>query len=225
MRYYPISLDIKNRDCLVVGGGSVGSRKVATLLDCGARVTVVSPQFSEPLRRLAAKHAVRLIERPYESSDLQDMFLVIGATDDQQLNQRVSADASEHDMLCNIADRPAAGNFILPAIVNRGDLTITVSTSGKSPAMAKRIRQHLSKQFGSEYGQCLVLMGKIRKALLSQAHAPEAHKTLFEQLIDAGILDMLREQQIAAVDNLLQDVLGERFTYSRLMSPEGFTHN
>jgi precorrin-2 dehydrogenase/sirohydrochlorin ferrochelatase len=68
-------------------------------------------------------------------------------------------------------------------------------------------------------------MGKIRKALLSQAHAPEAHKTLFEQLIDAGILDMLREQQIAAVDNLLQDVLGERFTYSRLMSPEGFTHN
>jgi len=224
MRYYPILLDIKNRDCLVVGGGSVGSRKVATLLDCGAQVTVVSPQFSETLRQIAAEHAVRLIERRYESGDLLGMFLVIGATDDEQLNQRVSADASEHDMLCNIADRPAACNFILPAIVNRGDLTITVSTSGKSPAMAKRIRQHLSNQFGPEYGQCLVLMGKLRKALLSQAHAPEAHKILFEQLLGAGILDMIREQQIEAVDKLLQDVLGEGFSYSRLMSPEEFTH-
>jgi precorrin-2 dehydrogenase/sirohydrochlorin ferrochelatase len=124
MRYYPVNLDIQNRECLVVGGGSVGTRKVVTLLDCGAIVTVVSPVATEKLIALTKDNRITLNQRSYETSDIKGMFLVIGATDDEELNQQVYQDAQQHTILCNIADRPEACNFILPAIVNRGDLVI-----------------------------------------------------------------------------------------------------
>ena len=196
----------------------MGTRKVRTLLECGARVTVVSPVISESLRNLAEDNRLLLVERQYDRSDLKDMFLVIGATNDEQLNQRISEHARERNLLCNIADRPEACNFILPSIIDRGDLCITISTSGKSPAMAKRLRKHLSEQFGPEYIDFLRLMGKLRRELLSREHAPEAHKQLFEQLIDAGMLDLIRDRRFEKVDELLQGVLGEEFTYARLMS-------
>ena len=218
MRYYPINLDIKDRNCLVIGGGAVGTRKVRTLLECGARVTVVSPVISESLRNLAEDNRLQLVERHYDRSDLEDMFLVIGATNDEQLNQRISEHARQRNLLCNIADRPEACTFILPSIINRGDLCITISTSGKSPAMAKRLRKHLSEQFGPEYIDFLRLMGNLRMELLSREHAPEAHKQIFEQLIDAGMLDLIRARRIEKIDELLQGVLGKDFSYARLMS-------
>ena len=134
MRHYPVSLDIKNRKCLVVGGGSVGTRKVKTLLECGAKVTVVSPGVSGQLLELANNASIVLEKRAYREADLDGMFLVIGTTDDEELNRQISIDAGRLNMLCNIADRPKVCNFILPSIVNRGDLTISISTSGKSPA-------------------------------------------------------------------------------------------
>ena len=135
MRYYPVHLDIKNQNCLVVGGGGVGTRKVKTLLECGARVTVVSPDPSQQLAKLASEGSITLTQRIYRSADLDGMFLVIGATDDENLNQQISTDAEKSNILCNIADRPEVCNFILPSIVRRGDLVITISTSGKSPAL------------------------------------------------------------------------------------------
>ena len=141
MRYYPIHLDIRNRHCLVVGGGSVGTRKTETLLDCGAKVTVVSPRASEKLHELAQASSISLKNRSYRTTDLKGIFLVIGATDDETLNQQISHDAESRDTLCNIADRPQVCNFILPSIVHRGDLVITISTSGKSPALSKHRRR------------------------------------------------------------------------------------
>lgn len=216
MRYYPIYLDIKDKHCLVIGGGSVGTRKVRTLLDYGAQVTVVSPKLSETLHALAAEGAIAWRKRIYETTDLMDVFLVFGATDDDRLNQQIHADAEAKNLLCNIADRPAVCNFILPSIVRRGDLSIAISTSGKSPAFAKRVRKELEKQFGEEYGTFLDLMGKIRRKLLSQAHEPEAHKHLFEQLIDGGLLDLLKEADENNIDRLLQKVLGEGFNMATL---------
>ncbi|MBW2582186.1 MAG: bifunctional precorrin-2 dehydrogenase/sirohydrochlorin ferrochelatase, partial [Deltaproteobacteria bacterium] len=183
MRYYPVHLDIQNRNVLVVGGGSVGTRKVKTLLDCGARVTVVSPEVSRQLRELAASGDIILAERSYQSEDLTGVFVVIGATDDERLNQQISSDADRLNTLCNIADRPEVSNFILPSIVQRDDLVITISTSGQSPALAKKLRKTLENQFGEEYGTLLQLMGAIRKKLLQQAHKP-----LFEQLINSDLI-------------------------------------
>lgn len=217
MRYYPIHLDVKNRNCLVVGGGAVGNRKVNTLLMCGAGVTVVSLDPTPQLKKLAAERSIILRERAYRSADLKSMFLVIGATDDEKLNRQISKDAEQIGILCNIADRPEACNFILPSIVQRGDLVITISTSGQSPALAKHIRRKMEAQFGGEYADFLLLMGAIRKKLLSQTHEPEAHKALFNQLIDSNLIELLRTGQKREVNLVLQRILGEGYRIEELL--------
>ncbi len=211
MRYYPINLDIQNKNCLVVGGGGVGTRKVDNLIKCGAKVTIISPEISNKLQDLSKTEPLTLKFRPYRSADLEGMFLVIGATDNEALNQQISRDAEARNTLCNIADRPEVCNFILPAVVRRDDLLITVSTSGKSPALSKKLRIKLERQFGQEYGDLLKLMGAIRKKLLRQAHEPEAHKPLFEQLIDSGLLDLIRDAKTEEINALLLKVLGDGY--------------
>ena len=217
MRYYPVNLDIRGRACLVVGGGRVGARKVDTLLKCGADVTVVSPETTAQLDRLAADGAVQLKKRPYRSTDVKGCFLVIGATDNEGLNRQIHADAEAQQVLCNIADRPEICNFILPAIVLRGDFMLAISTAGKSPAFAKHMRQLLESQFGPEYGQLLDLMGAVRQKLLAEAHEPEAHKPLFERLIAGDLLQLVKEGQTDRIDRLLASVLGAGFRYDELM--------
>ncbi len=212
MRYYPINLDVQNRPCLVVGGGAVGHRKVNGLLKCGARVTVVSPAAVAALSEMAGRGIIDWHQRPYRPADLDGKLLVIGATDDEALNHRISQDAAERKILCNIADRPAVCNFILPAVIQRGDLVITVSTSGRSPAFAKKLRRDLEASFGEPYADFLALMGAIRAKLLAEAHAPEAHKPLFEKLIAADLLELVRRRDLPAIDALLEEVLGEGFS-------------
>jgi precorrin-2 dehydrogenase/sirohydrochlorin ferrochelatase len=218
MRYYPVNLDIRERPCLVVGAGRVGARKVKTLIQCGAMVTVVSPEASSSILQLAADKAIVLKERPYRSSDVGGMFLVIGATDDETLNRRIHADAEHRHLLCNIADRPEICNFVLPAIVRRGDFVMAISTAGKSPAFAKHIRKRLEDQYGAEYGELLDLMGAIRSRLLAEAHEPEAHKTLFEQLIAGDLLTLVKNKAVGQIDHLLEKVLGPGFRYDQLMT-------
>ncbi|MDL1969253.1 MAG: bifunctional precorrin-2 dehydrogenase/sirohydrochlorin ferrochelatase [Deltaproteobacteria bacterium] len=220
MRYYPVNLDIQNRKCLVVGGGSVGTRKVMTLLECGAVVTVVSSDVTEELLELAEKKMIELKKMPYESQDIDGMFLVIGATDNEELNWQINKDAEHQNKLCNIADRPDACNFILPSIVNRGNLVIAISTSGKSPAFAKKMRQDFEKEFGEEYDEFLQLMGAIRKKALSEKHEPEAHKHLFEQLINRGLVDMVRNHDEGGINSLLLEIFGEGYRFEELMKAD-----
>ena len=217
MRYYPVCLDVKNRACLVVGGGQVGSRKVKTLMDCGAHVTVISPAATADVVEWSRQGRIVWHQRAYRSTDLQAVFLVIGATDDQALNRRIHQDAEQAQRLCNIADQPELCNFILPSIINQGDLMVTISTSGRSPAFAKHLRRQLQRQFGPEYGRFLDLMGAIRQRLLQAEHAPEAHKPLFEQLITCGLLELIKAEDLKAINGLLAEVLGPDFRYEALM--------
>jgi precorrin-2 dehydrogenase/sirohydrochlorin ferrochelatase len=217
MRYYPIQLDIQNRPCLVVGGGAVGTRKVNTLLKCGAKVTVVSREVSPRVAELARAGSIVVEKRDYRSADLDGKVLVIGATNDERLNRRISRDAQSRQVPCNIVDRPEVCSFILPAIVQRGDLMITISTSGKSPALAKNLRKRLERQFGDEYAQMLKLMGAVRRKLLRQEHAPEAHKPLFEALVEADLAAMIRDRRLDDIDQLLLQVLGKGYHYRELM--------
>jgi precorrin-2 dehydrogenase/sirohydrochlorin ferrochelatase len=209
MRYFPIQLDIRGRLCLVVGGGRVGTRKAKSLIACGGRVTVVSPTATAELRGLADAGVLTLLQREYGRDDLLGMFLVMGATDDETLNRRIRSEAEHQKVLCNIADRPEQCDFILPAVVQRGDLVVTVSTSGRSPALAKKLRQDLQVRFGDEYAVFLDLMGAIRKRLLAEAHAPEAHKPIFERLVHSDILAWIREGRRNDIDRLLAEVLGD----------------
>ena len=218
MRYYPVNLDVRNRNCLVVGGGAVAARKVMTLLKCGARVTVVSPDICRDLDKLARDGAIILKTRGYRRSDMDHMFLVIGATDDKDLNRQIFKDAEALGTLCNIADQPEACSFILPSVVHQGDLLIAISTSGKSPAFAKQLRKDLEKTFGKEYAEFLQLMGAVREKLLKTDHAPEAHKKKFENLIHKGLIDLIRNQQTDAIDAILREILGDGYEYKSLMN-------
>ena len=217
MRYYPAYLDIKERSCLVVGGGRVGTRKTKTLLACGAHVTVISPVITSKLAALAEEGRIVVKQRDYRRSDLKNAFLVIGATDDQTTNGQIHNDAEKAQRLCNIVDQPHLCNFVLPSIVNRGDLSIAISTAGKSPAFAKHLRRQIESQFGPHYGPFLALMGAIRRRLLATAHAPEAHKPLFEQLIQGGLLEMVGQGDEQAINTLLHRVLGPGYAYRALL--------
>ncbi|MEJ2039153.1 MAG: NAD(P)-dependent oxidoreductase, partial [Desulfosarcinaceae bacterium] len=154
------------------------------------------------------------------STDLEQVFLVIGATNDDGLNKRIQADAESRNCLCNIADQPHLCNFILPAVISQGDLMITVSTSGRSPAFAKHLRRSLGDQFGPEYARFLDLMGAVRGRLLAAEHAPEAHKPLFERLIQGGLLERIKADDLEGIDEILAEVLGSGFSYNDLMKSE-----
>ncbi len=178
---------------------------------------MISHEVTPELAAMAEQGLVDLQLRDYRSSDLDRMFLVIGATDDQDLNRKVHQDAEAAQRLCNIADQPEVCNFVLPSIINQGDLSIAISTAGKSPAFAKHLRRQLQGQFGPEYGLMLDLMGAVRKRLLAEAHAPEQHKPLFEKLIQGGLLEMIKGDDRQGIDALLATVLGAEFTYETLM--------
>jgi precorrin-2 dehydrogenase/sirohydrochlorin ferrochelatase len=181
-------------------------------------VTVVSNKVTRQLHKLADSGSIVLKKRPFQISDLDKMFLVIGATDNPELNLQIHTEAERLGMLCNIADRPEVCNFILPAIVNRGDLIIAISTSGKSPAFAKMMRKNLEMEFGTEYAEFLELMGGIRNKLLNQDHEPEAHKPLFEKLIQRDLVKMIKDRDIVAINSLLFEILGEGYIFDELMA-------
>jgi precorrin-2 dehydrogenase/sirohydrochlorin ferrochelatase len=218
MRYYPVNLDVRNKDCLVVGGGPVGERKAKTLLACGARLFIVSPEVTQTLRDLAAAGKVEAAYRPYRPSDLEGKFLVIGATSDEDLNRQISQDAASQGILCNIVDRPESCSFVLPAIVRQGDLTIAISTSNKSPAFAKRLRRKLQKEFGPEYGQLLSLMGAVRKRLIAEKSTPETNKDKFERLLDTNLLELFRQDRLKDIDNKLKEIFGKEYNLQSLLS-------
>jgi precorrin-2 dehydrogenase/sirohydrochlorin ferrochelatase len=187
-------------------------------MDCGAMVIVVSPEVTEKIEELSNKGLIKLKRRGFKPTDIDQMFLVIGATDNPELNRQIHSAAERIGMLCNIADRPEVCNFILPAIVNRGDLIIAISTSGKSPAFAKKMRKDLEKKFGTEYAEFLKLMGGIRTKLLSEDHEAEAHKHLFEKLIERDLVTLIKHRDIAAIDSLLFDILGKGYLFDELMA-------
>lgn len=216
MQYYPANLDISNRKCLVVGGGRVGRRKVNALLQCGGAVVVVSIDCVKELCLLAEKQVITLLRRPYHASDLENVFLVFAATADVALNRRIAEDAHRLKVLCNIVDSPQYCDFIVPSTLRRGDLAISISTSGKSPAVAKRIRRQLETEFGNEYAILLDIMGNVRQALLEQEHDPDAHQAAFEKLLDSDILERIRARDATAVQTILNEVLGESFRFGNM---------
>jgi precorrin-2 dehydrogenase/sirohydrochlorin ferrochelatase len=217
MKYYPINLDIRNKNCLCVGGGAVGARKVSTLIRCGARTTAVSLEFTPAFKDLE-KEGVTLLKKNFNKDDLENMYLVIGATNNSKLNLEISRHAKNRGIPCNIADNLEASDFTLPSIVDRNDLLITISTNGKSPALAKKIKEHLEHEFGHEYADFLYIMGKIRKKLLSQNHAPDEHKNIFKKLISNELLNTIKDKDYVKANNLLHGILGRGYTYENLIS-------
>jgi precorrin-2 dehydrogenase/sirohydrochlorin ferrochelatase len=207
MRYYPVFLDLRQKNCLVVGGGQVGERKVKTLQACGARVRLVSRDLTPYLSREIREKRVSFVSGSYQAGLLEGCFLVIGATDDPQVNRRISSDARQRGLLCNIADSPEECNFILPSLLERGDLLIAVSTSGQSPALAKKIRRQLEREFPPVYETYLKLLGRIRLHVLAQGRPQEENRRLFETLVDSQLLPWLEAGEVEHIYFFLENLL------------------
>ncbi|MBN1473149.1 MAG: bifunctional precorrin-2 dehydrogenase/sirohydrochlorin ferrochelatase, partial [Syntrophaceae bacterium] len=162
LKYYPVFWNISGKKCVVVGGGEVAQRKVTRLLDCGAKVFVVSPVLTQELSLLKDKNIITHHAREYSVEDINGAALVIGATDDNVINTAVSRDAIKKGIPVNIVDDPQKCDFILPSLVERGDLTIAIGTGGKSPALARYLRERLEETFGEDYAILADILGKLR---------------------------------------------------------------
>jgi len=163
--YYPIFLNLQGKKCVVVGGGKVALRKVTTLLDCGADVRVVSPKPHVEISTLFKNKAIQLVRRSYEPGDLRGAALSIAATHVKKINRKVAEEAKKNGILLNVVDDSEPSDFIIPSSFRRGDLSVAVSTSGRSPVFAKKIRAKLEKNIGIEYAYLLSLVAEIRSEI------------------------------------------------------------
>lgn len=191
----------------MVGGGKVAERKVHSLLKVGARVTVNSPKLLPSLHDLAIQKKIDIVLSEFEEGALDQCFLVIGATDDESLNRRIADEAERRGMLYNIVDVPDRCNFYVPSLVERGDLSIAISTNGKSPALAKRLRQRLEEEFGEEYAEFLRLMGGLRERVLQSTLTLEERGRFFESVVDSDILDLFRQGKAEEAERKAEDML------------------
>jgi siroheme synthase-like protein len=210
MRYYPIYLDLKGRDVLVVGGGAVAEGKALQLLEAGARVTIVSPQLTAALRAAADRGEISHLDGSFAEGDLNGAFLVIGATDDRQVNEKVAKAARERGMLCNIVDQPDLCNFITPALVTRGELQISVSTGGGSPTLTQRVKREVAALIGEEYEVLLELAAEMRAEAKDRIADFERRKEVLRAFVESDALDLIRarrrDEARALARRFLQDV-------------------
>ncbi|MBF0551789.1 MAG: bifunctional precorrin-2 dehydrogenase/sirohydrochlorin ferrochelatase [Deltaproteobacteria bacterium] len=216
MKYYPMFLDLKGRRCLVVGGGQVAQRKVITLVECGAEVILIAPEVTDVLKDYVTGGRITHRIGNFTPSSLENTFMVIGATNDPTMNSRIAKEAAARGILHNIVDQPEDCSFILPSILARGDLTLAVSTAGRSPALAKKIRRQLEDQIGEEYGRFLEIMGLVRKRLLQENRPSAENKILFETLVESDLLSQCRNGDHEGIDRRLQEILGPDYTLNKL---------
>lgn len=208
VQYYPICLNITNKRCIVVGGGEVGARKVKGLLECGASVSVVGRELNPYLEEIREAGKIEHLCEDYRAGHLRGAFLVIGATDSEDINRKIYEDALSLGIMVNIADDPGRCDFILPAVARQGDLAVAVSTGGKSPALARKLRDEFESSLGPEYGTLARLLGELRKKVLASCSDPADNKRKFEALIESDILRHIREKNWEAAGKCVRDITG-----------------
>lgn len=211
-----ISLDMNEKQVVVVGGGTVAARKCLQLVRNQAHVTVIAPMLAPSMGRLVISGLVRHKARSFEPGDLSGAFLVYAATDDADVNRRVTEEARENGLLVNSADDPSSSSFSSTAQVRRGGLTLAVATDGASPALARRIRRDLAKAYGREYAQAVRLMGAVREKLLTQTPNRTYNKQIFNALAASDIPELFRKGQLAEIDRFLLGQCGPGFSLSDL---------
>ena len=206
--FFPVNIDIKNQKCLVVGGGCIAERKVLSLIECEADVVVVSPKITSALTKLAQEGKIKYIKRGFNESDLKDSFIVICATNNQLLNEEIGKKCKSRRLLVNVVDYPPLCNFLVPAVIHQGNLCVSISTSGASPTLARKIKDDLKKSFGPEYSIFLEIMEQIRYEIISKYKDKEAQKEVFESIVYSDALNLIREGKSDLVkENIKQYLL------------------
>ncbi|MFC1496894.1 bifunctional precorrin-2 dehydrogenase/sirohydrochlorin ferrochelatase [Verrucomicrobiota bacterium] len=206
MKYFPINMDIAEKKVLIVGGGQVASRKAKSLLACGAIVTIVSPEFCTPLTRMKK---VNRICRKYRKSDLKNASIVICATDSKNVNCKVSEHAKEKGIPINVVDQPDLCTFTVPSTVSRGELLITISTGGGSPALSRRIREKMEKEITDIHAKHLSLLKKIRPKVQSSGLSEKERMRLLKKMASDKIQNRLKNKGLLSAKTAMQEMLTE----------------
>ncbi len=199
METYPVCLVSLDRcRSIVIGGGEVATRKIKALLEAGAQVTVISPEFESDIFQISKDTALTMIQRPYQEGDLKGAFLVISATDSPEINRAVWEEASQLGCLVNVVDDPQHSNFIVPAVVRRGEVIVAISTGGASPALARRLRERLESWLQPAYGELAVLLAELRPELMRRFPPGEPRLQAALHLVDSGLLDIIQREGLPA---------------------------
>lgn len=205
---YPLCLNIAERLCVVVGGGLVAERKVRGILAASGQVRLVSPEITPGLATMAGVDSIEWRKKAYSRPDLDGAFLVFAATNSTDVQQAIREDARAAGLLINVADAPEWCDFQVPATIRRGDLTLSVSTNGRSPAVAGMVRRRLDREFGEEYGLLTALAALLRDQALAEDGDAEQTKILFQKILHDDIVDWLRERRWETIRQHLESVLG-----------------
>ncbi len=192
MNFFPVNLDIRGRKALIVGGGKVAERKCRSLLEAQAHVTIIAPRVTAPLEELQGEEKISLLRRPWLSGDGADACLIFAATDNHAVNRTVAEEAKRWGIPVCVVDTPREGTFASPATLRRGDLLITVSTGGKSPALARRIRRDLERLYGPEYADIVDVVGELREKLLTTGPGGAYNAQLFNKLLAGDLASLLK---------------------------------
>ncbi len=208
-RLYPIMVDLIDRRCLVVGGGAVAERKVVALVACGARIVLVSPVATSRLLELEAAGRIEWRRRRVEPGDLGGAFLVFVATDERDVNRRVAQAVRDAGGLVNVADDPAASTFHVPAALRRGDLTVAIATGGRSPALARRLRQRLEQTIGPEYEAFLAALRALRDRAQHDVFDPATRQAMYRRAIDSDLFERAARGDAAGVEERIAALLAE----------------
>ncbi|HEX9385472.1 MAG TPA: bifunctional precorrin-2 dehydrogenase/sirohydrochlorin ferrochelatase [Anaerolineales bacterium] len=209
--YYPVYIQLREQPCVVIGGGKIAEGKVDGLLAAQAQVTVISPTLTLRLHDLAEQGQIVYLARTYQPGDLTGAFMVICSTDNAEINHQVWQEATSNHQLVNVVDDTPRCNFIAPSILRKGDLTIAISTSGKAPALAVRLKERLQREIGPEYGRFLELAGDLREPLAQHIPDFETRKALWYELVDSEILDVLARGDETSAREIISRVVGFNF--------------
>ncbi|MGO9057986.1 MAG: bifunctional precorrin-2 dehydrogenase/sirohydrochlorin ferrochelatase [Candidatus Binataceae bacterium] len=219
MGFIPIFLQVEGRPCLVVGGGEVARRKVETLLDGGAAVTVISPELTSALARQADAGRISIERRAYRDGDMAGYHLVYAATGDWELQRRLFEEARRLNILINVADSPEFCSFIVPSVLRRGRLQVAISTAGASPATARVLRERMEQWLGDELEALVEVMAGARDWL--KRHEPDASaraRKLGALAASEDLGRILRAGDIDGVQRIAREYLGPAITLDDLFA-------
>jgi precorrin-2 dehydrogenase/sirohydrochlorin ferrochelatase len=211
---YPVFLDVRERKCVVVGGGHVAARKAEALFEAGACVTVISPDLCDDLKEHHASGTISFIRGEYTADILQGSFVVVAATDDMDVNRRINADCRARNIIINVVDVPELCDFHVPAIIRKGDITVAIGTGGKSPALSRHLRLLLQDSIGAEYGELLDILGQWRDTVKEKVPGQKRRHALWLKIIGSSVLDDLRAGRLDTAAQTVKELVEQEISHS-----------
>lgn len=209
MNHYPIMVTIENKPCLIVGGGKVAYRKIKKILEYKAKVNLISREVNEDIQRLIDEEQIIYLGKDYNSTLLEKVFLVIAATNNKELNKKILQDCNEANILINSVDNPKESSFIQPSKIEKGNITIAISTEGKSPILSKIIRNKVENIIDDSYGEYLELLGEFRTQALEKINNETKRKEFFVRITREEYLNAIKEFGREYVFKEINEILAE----------------